>query len=60
MALSEAAVPDFRVFLPEIERIRHNSGLGGDNIQRLVQPAVTEDGKKAPELKFCECDRAGL
>jgi hypothetical protein len=26
--------------------------LSGDSIQRVVQPAVTEDGKKAPGLKF--------
>jgi len=38
--------------LLEVERISHNSGLSGDSIQRVVQPAVTEDGKKAPGLKF--------
>ena len=26
--------------------------MSGDSIQRVVQPAVTEDGKKAPGLKF--------
>ena len=36
----------------EVERVSHNSGLSGDSIQRVVQPAVTEDGKKAPGLKF--------
>ncbi len=30
----------------------HNSGLSGDGIQRVVQPTVTEDGEKAPALKF--------
>ena len=30
----------------------HNSGLSGDSIQRVVQPTVTEDGEKAPSLKF--------
>ena len=35
-----------------VERVSHNSGLSGDSIQRVVQPAVTEDGKKAPGLKF--------
>src|SRR5215471_4505194 len=38
--------------LLEVERVSHNSGLSGDSIQRVVQPAVTEDGKKAPGLKF--------
>ena len=32
--------------------LSYNSGLSGDSIQRVVQPAVTEDGKKAPGLKF--------
>jgi hypothetical protein len=36
----------------EVERVSHNSGLSGDSIQRVVQPAVTQDGKKAPGLKF--------
>jgi len=38
--------------LLEVERISHNSGLSSDSIQRVVQPTVTEDGKKAPGLKF--------
>ena len=38
--------------LLEVERVSHNSGLSGDSIQRVVQPAVTDDGKKAPGLKF--------
>jgi hypothetical protein len=38
--------------LLEVERVSYNSGLSGDSIQRVVQPAVTEDGKKAPGLKF--------
>ena len=38
--------------LLEVERVSHNSGLSGDSIQRVVQPAVTEDGKKSPGLKF--------
>ena len=33
-------------------RVSHNSGLSGDSIQRVVQPTVTEDGEKAPALKF--------
>jgi hypothetical protein len=38
--------------LLEVERVSHNSGMSGDSIQRVVQPTVTEDGKKAPGLKF--------
>jgi hypothetical protein len=38
--------------LLEVERVSHNSGLSGDSIQRVVQPTVTKDGKKAPALKF--------
>ena len=38
--------------LLEVERISHNSGMSGDSIQRVVQPTVNEDGKKAPGLKF--------
>jgi hypothetical protein len=38
--------------LLEVERVSHNSGLSGDSIPRVVQPAVTEDGKKSPGLKF--------
>src|SRR5207253_10472516 len=38
--------------LLEIERVSHNSGMSGDSIQRVVQPTVGEDGKKAPGLKF--------
>src|ERR1700730_5240592 len=38
--------------LLEVERVSHNSGMSGDSIQRVVQPTVDEDGKKAPGLKF--------
>jgi hypothetical protein len=38
--------------LLEVERVSHNSGLSGDSIQRVVQPTVSEDGEKAPALKF--------
>ena len=38
--------------LLEVERVSHNSGLRGDSIQPVVQPTVTEDGNKAPSLKF--------
>jgi hypothetical protein len=30
----------------------HNSGLSGDSIQRVVQPTVTDNGEKAPALRF--------
>src|SRR3984893_17029019 len=38
--------------LLEVERVSHNSGLSGDSIQGGVPPTVTEDGEKAPSLKF--------
>ena len=38
--------------LLEVERVSHNCGLSGDSIQRVVQPTITEDGEKAPSLKF--------
>ncbi len=38
--------------LLEVERVSHNSGLSGDSIQKVLQPTVTEDGEKAPALKF--------
>jgi hypothetical protein len=38
--------------LLEVERVSHNSGLSGDSIQRVVQATVTEDGEKAPSLRF--------
>ena len=38
--------------LLEVQRFSHNSGLSGDSVQRVVQPTVTEDGEKAPALKF--------
>ncbi len=38
--------------LLEVERVSHNSGLSGDSIQRVVHPTVTENGEKAPALKF--------
>src|SRR4051812_4653405 len=40
--------------LLEVERVSHNSGLSGDSIQRVVQPTVTNDGEKAPALKFVQ------
>src|SRR3954452_9715517 len=38
--------------LLEVERVSHNSGLSGDSIQRVVQPTVSDEGEKAPALKF--------
>src|SRR4051812_22798248 len=38
--------------LLEVERVSHNCGLSADSIQRVVQPTVTEDGEKAPGLRF--------
>ena len=38
--------------LLEVERVSHNCGLSGDSIQRVVQPTVTEEGPRAPGLKF--------
>ncbi len=38
--------------LLEVKRVSHNSGSSGDSIQRMVQPTVTKDGKKAPSLQF--------
>jgi hypothetical protein len=35
-----------------VECVSHHSGLSGDSIPRVVQPTVTEDGEKAPSLKF--------
>jgi hypothetical protein len=38
--------------LLEVERVSHNCGLSGDSIQRVVQPTITEEGHRAPGLKF--------
>src|SRR5215468_6752085 len=38
--------------LLDVERVSHNCGLSGDSIQKVVQPTVTEDGQRAPGLKF--------
>jgi hypothetical protein len=40
--------------LQEGERVSRNCGLLGNSIQRVVQPAVTEDGERAPGLKFSD------
>jgi hypothetical protein len=38
--------------LLEVERVSQNSGLSADGIQRVVQPTVSDDGQKAPGLRF--------
>lgn len=38
--------------LLEVERVSQNCGLSADSIQRVVQPTVTQDGHKAPGLRF--------
>jgi hypothetical protein len=36
----------------EVERVSQNCGLSAESIQRVVQPTVTQDGQRAPGLKF--------
>jgi hypothetical protein len=38
--------------LLEVERVSQNCGLSADGIQRVVEPTVSEDGQKAPGLRF--------
>jgi hypothetical protein len=38
--------------LLDVERVSQNSGFPASSIQRVVQPTVTEDGRKAPGLRF--------
>jgi hypothetical protein len=38
--------------LLEVERVSHNCGLSADSIQRVVQPTQTEQGERAPGLRF--------
>ena len=38
--------------LLEVERVSHNCGLSGASIQRVVQPTVSDEGQRAPGLKF--------
>lgn len=38
--------------LLEVERVSQTCGLSADSIQRVVQPTVTENGQKAPGLRF--------
>ena len=52
MEVSLTQIREINRRLLEVERVSHNSGLSGDSIQRVVQPTVTENGEKAPALKF--------
>lgn len=38
--------------LLEVEQVSQNCGLSADGVERLVQPTVSEDGQKAPGLRF--------
>jgi hypothetical protein len=38
--------------LLDVQRVSHNCGLSGESVERVVQPSVTEDGQRAPGLKF--------
>ena len=38
--------------LLEVERVSQNCGLSAESIQRVVLPTVTQDGQRAPSLKF--------
>jgi len=38
--------------LLEVERVSHNCGLSAGSIQKVVQPTLTQEGQRAPGLKF--------
>lgn len=38
--------------LLDVQRVSHNCGLSGESIERVVRPTVTEDGQRAPGLRF--------
>ena len=38
--------------LLEVERVSQNCGLSAESIQRVVQTTVTQDGQRAPGLRF--------
>lgn len=38
--------------LLDVQRVSHNCGLSGESLNRVVQPTVTEDGQRAPGLRF--------
>jgi hypothetical protein len=38
--------------LLDVQRVSHNCAMSDESIQKVVQPTVTEDGQRAPGLKF--------
>ena len=38
--------------LLDVQRVTQNCGMSGESIERVVQPTVTEDGQRAPGLRF--------
>lgn len=38
--------------LLDVQRVSHNCGMSDESIEEVVQPSVTEDGQRAPGLKF--------
>ena len=36
----------------DVQRVSHNCGLSGESIDRVVRPTLTEDGQRAPGLRF--------
>lgn len=38
--------------LLDVQRVSQNCGMSGESIERVVQPTVTEDGQRAPGLRF--------
>ena len=38
--------------LLDVQRVSHNCGLSGESIDRVVRPTLTEDGQRAPGLRF--------
>jgi hypothetical protein len=46
--------------LLEVERVSQNCGLSAESSQRVVQPTVTQDGQRAPGLKFGDPRVMGL
>ena len=38
--------------LLDVQRVSHNCGMSNESIHKVVQPTVTEDGQRAPGLKF--------
>ncbi len=38
--------------LLDVQRVSYNCGMSDESIEKVVQPSVTEDGQRAPGLKF--------